>query len=131
MESSITGRGQSSIVGCAGLSLCNILIHCSFSFSSAKDHKTASIIPFKIPHLLTTVPGCWIYNKYHLYRYLGRGGGVCAQVPAGKRQKKQCIGEWGNRIPDLVHAKHALYQLSYNPVIIFSHRIDQYETLRF
>jgi hypothetical protein len=27
----------------------------------------------------------------------------------------QGLGEVGNRTPDLVHAKHALYQLSYIP----------------
>jgi hypothetical protein len=30
-------------------------------------------------------------------------------------QKRQKSGEEANRTPDLVHAKHALYQLSYIP----------------
>jgi hypothetical protein len=33
------------------------------------------------------------------------------KVNAGKK----LFGEVGNRTPDLVHAKHALYQLSYIP----------------
>ncbi len=33
-------------------------------------------------------------------------------VQTEERQKERSRGEWENRTPDLVHAKHALYQLS-------------------